>query len=158
LTALLGLLAIAGYQNRDKIGEVLKNLGGGAAIPDAGKSQAPGGQISAQTEGSDGGTLGGALGGLLGGISAGSLLNGGLKELMEKFNQAGHQETADSWISSGPNKEVAPADLKSVLGPDMLQALEQATGMSHDELLARLSRELPVAIDKYTPDGRIAAA
>ena len=27
LTALLGLLAIAGYQNRDKIAEMLKGLG-----------------------------------------------------------------------------------------------------------------------------------
>ena len=28
MTALLGLLAIAGYQNRDKIGEWLKGAGG----------------------------------------------------------------------------------------------------------------------------------
>lgn len=30
MTALLGLLAIAGYQNRDKLGEILSNLGKGA--------------------------------------------------------------------------------------------------------------------------------
>jgi uncharacterized protein YidB (DUF937 family) len=147
LTALLGLLAIAGYQNRDKIAEVLKNLGGGAQ--NAGDRTAEqGGKESGQT----------GLGGLLGGISAGTLLNGGLTELLEKFNQAGQQDTADSWVGGGPNKDVAPADLKSVLGPDMLQALAQATGMSEDELLARLSRELPAAVDQYTPGGRIAAA
>ena len=31
MTALLGLLAVAGYQNRDKIGEMLKDLTGGGA-------------------------------------------------------------------------------------------------------------------------------
>ncbi len=33
--------------------------------------------------------------------------------------------------------------------------LEQQTGLSQEELLARLSRELPTAVDKYTPDGRL---
>ena len=37
----------------------------------------------------------------------------------------------------------------------MLAALEQQTGLSQEELLARLSRELPNVVDKYTPDGRI---
>jgi uncharacterized protein YidB (DUF937 family) len=27
--------------------------------------------------------------------------------------------------------------------------------LSEDELLARLSRELPNAVDRYTPDGRL---
>ena len=33
MTALLGLLAIAGYQNRDKIAEVISGLGKGAPAP-----------------------------------------------------------------------------------------------------------------------------
>jgi uncharacterized protein YidB (DUF937 family) len=33
--------------------------------------------------------------------------------------------------------------------------LEQQTGLSQDELITRLSRELPTAVDKYTPDGRL---
>ena len=39
-----------------------------------------------------------------------------------------------------------------------LEKLEQQTGLSQEELLARLSRELPTAVDKYTPDGRLPAA
>jgi len=35
MTALLGMLALAGYQNRDKIAEMLKGAGaGGGAQPD----------------------------------------------------------------------------------------------------------------------------
>ena len=145
MTALLGLLAIAGYQNRDKIAEILKGLnqGGGAAGNNPAQGQA-------------GGQLGG-LGGLLGGLSAGTLLNGGLKELLEQFTQAGQRDTAESWIGTGPNKDVAPNDLKKALSPEVLQQLSQATGLSQEELLTRLSRELPNAVDKYTPEGRIAA-
>lgn len=35
LAALLGLLAIAGYQNRDKIGELLKGVTNPGGAPDA---------------------------------------------------------------------------------------------------------------------------
>jgi hypothetical protein len=40
MTALLGLLAIAGYQNRDKIAETLK--GGGATLDKPGSATQPG--------------------------------------------------------------------------------------------------------------------
>ncbi len=135
LAALLGLLAIAGYQNRDKIAEMLNDIGKGRK---AGSGQS------------------GGLTDLLAGLNVGALLNGGLGELLEKFRQAGQQETAESWIGSGPNRDVTPDDLKTALGPDMLQSIAQATGLSEQELLARLSHDLPSAVDKYTPDGRIA--
>jgi uncharacterized protein YidB (DUF937 family) len=143
MTALLGLLAIAGYQNRDKIAEMLKNMtGGGAASP--GNASAP--------------ALPGGLGGLLAGTSVGGLLTNGLNEMMDKFNQAGQKDTVDSWIGTGPNKDVAPPELKAALGPDVISALARATGMSEQDLLAKLSRELPQAVDKYTPTGRIQPA
>lgn len=149
MTALLGLLAVLGYQNRDKIADILKGLNQGGA---------PTGNNPAQEQ--SGGQQGGLgnLGGLLGGLSAGTLLNGGLKELLEQFTQSGQKDTAESWVGTGPNKDVAPDDLKKTLSPEVLQQLSQVTGLSQDELLARLSRELPNAIDKYTPEGRIATA
>jgi hypothetical protein len=39
MTALLGLLAVAGYQNRDKIAEMLGGLQGGQAAAPAGPGQ-----------------------------------------------------------------------------------------------------------------------
>jgi uncharacterized protein YidB (DUF937 family) len=144
MTALLGLLAIAGYQNRDKLAEM---LGGAGAKTGPDGSTQPG--------------LGGLLGnltGMLGGAGAGGLLSGGIGELLEKFKQNGQGETAQSWVNDGPNKEVSPPQLKQAIGPDVLAALEQQTGLSQEELLARLSRELPAAIDKYTPGGRLPSA
>ena len=142
MTALLGLLAIAGYQNRDKLTELLR---GSWQRCSSGTSQPLGGLL-------------GNLGGMLGGAGAGGLLSGGIGELLERFNQNGQGETAQSWINSGPNKEISPQQLKQAIGSDILEKLEQQTGLSQEELLARLSRELPTAVDKYTPDGRLPAA
>ncbi len=153
MTALLGLLAIAGYQNRDKLAEM---LGGNQTSP----GRADLGMGSQGGMASQGATSGGAggLGGLLGGIGGGGiggLLGGGLNELVQNFRQNGHGDVAESWVGTGPNKEVAPHQLERAIGPDVLQHLAQQTGLSRDELLQRLSRELPNAVDKYTPDGRI---
>jgi len=92
---------------------------------------------------------------MLGGAGAGGLLSGGLGELVNKFQANGHGDTARSWINNGPNQEISPPDLKQAIGPDVLAALGKQTGLSQEELLARLSRELPGAVDKYTPDGRL---
>jgi uncharacterized protein YidB (DUF937 family) len=53
------------------------------------------------------------------------------------------------------SREISPPQLKQAIGQDVLAALEQQTGLSQEELLARLSRELPAAVDKYTPAGRL---
>ena len=150
MTALLGLLALAGYQNRDKLAEMLGNAGGG-------QGNAGGGQAKPGAGDPLSGMLGN-LGGMLGGAGAGGLLSGGLGELLDKFKQNGEGETAESWINQGPNKEVSPPQLKRAIGADVLAQLEQQTGLSQEELLARLSRELPSAVDKYTPEGRLPAA
>lgn len=153
MTALLGLLAVAGYQNKDKIAEMLGGLGGGAA----GRPTGPGGlgsQGAPSGQAGGFGNLGGLFGGLAGG-SAGGLLSGGLGQLIDQFKQAGQGETVDSWVSPGPNKPVEPQQLQTAIGPDVLATLSQQTGLSKDELLARLSRELPKAVDQYTPDGRL---
>ncbi len=144
MTALLGLLAIAGYQNRDRLAELMRGrqgAAGGANDSDAG-------------EAADGAGLGGLLrsagsGGL------GGLLSGGLSELIDRFKLNGKAEIADSWVGRGPNKEIAPPDLERAIGPDVLDELTEQTGLSRSEILARLSQELPQAVDKYTPDGRI---
>ena len=142
MTALLGMLALAGYQNRDKLMEMLNNATG--AAPKTG-----GGQPEAQ------GDLSKVFGGMLGSGGVGGLLGGGLSELLDQFTKNGQGEAADSWVGSGPNKEIAPPQLKQAIGQDVLATLVKQTGLSQEELLARLSRELPTAVDNYTPDGRL---
>lgn len=144
MVALLGLLAVAGYQNRDKIAEALGGL----------KQQPGGAPGQADQPGGEGGMLG-KLGGLLSGASAGSVLSGGLRDLVERFKQNGHGQAADSWVNTGPNQQLRTDQLEQAIGPDVLSTLSQQTGLSREELLSRLTRELPAAVDKFTPEGRL---
>jgi uncharacterized protein YidB (DUF937 family) len=140
MTALLGLLAVAGYQNREKIAEMLSGLG--KSTPGAAGQSAIGGLLE-------------QLKSSLGGANAGGILSGGLSELMDRFKQSGNGDTAESWVKSGPNKPCSPAQLKQAIGPEVMETLSKHTGLSQEELVARLCRELPDAVDKYTPQGRL---
>jgi len=154
MVALLGLLAVAGYQNRDKIADMLGGLKGApAGVPGAGNQ--PAGMPGQPTPPSGQGSVLGGLGGLLGGATAGSVLSGGLGQLIDHFRQNGQGQTADSWVSRGPNPPINTDQLAQALGPDVLSTLAQHTGLSQDELLSRLTRELPNAVDKMTPEGRL---
>jgi uncharacterized protein YidB (DUF937 family) len=150
MTALLGLLAVAGYQNRDKLAELLKGHETGAPqrtvppIPNTASSAPSGGGL-------------GSLAGLLGGVGTagvGGLIASGLSELVDHFTKGGHGETANSWVNHGPNRDIPEADLERAIGSDTLDHLTQQTGLSRGALLSRLSRELPSAIDRYAADGR----
>jgi uncharacterized protein YidB (DUF937 family) len=156
MTALLGLLAVAGFQNRDKLSQMLGgasgNQGGGGLLGGAGQQTGGMGGLGGLL---GGGGLGSLLGGLGGNASPGGLVSGGLGELVERFRQNGHGDTVDSWVGTGPNKQVAPEQLESAIGPDVLETLTQQTGLSREELLSRLSNNLPQAVDQYTPNGRV---
>ena len=157
--ALLGVLAYRTMKGKGRLAEMLGGAQAGAnpysgqpagANPYGGNAPAPTGG-----GGPGGGGLGGLLGGLLGGGAAGGILSGGLNDLLKQFQTHGQGDKAQSWIASGPNKPVSPAELEQALGEERIEWLMQETGLSRQELLAGLSRELPQAIDKLTPDGRV---
>ena len=134
MLALLGLIAVAGYQNRDKIADMVGKLGH-PQNPQPNQS----GVDSAR--------------GPLGGV--GDVLKNGLSELVDRFKQNGRGDVAQSWVNHGPNQDIAPHELRDAIGPDALASLSQRTGLTEDELLTRLSQQLPSAVDRYTPEGRM---
>ena len=143
MIALLGLLAVAGYQNRDRLGALFGQITGQngndrAALPD----QEPEG---------DGNSILSGLGSLFnsGGVA------GGLGELLDRFTGSGQGEVARSWVEKGPNREPSSVQLESALGEDTIEALTRQTGLSRAELLARLKAVLPAAVDGMTPEGRL---
>jgi len=126
------------------------------------------GNVTASLPGGAGGGLGdalgggglsdlmkGGLGGLLAGGAAGSILSGGLGDLLKQFQEKGQGDAASSWVSNGPNKQIAPGDLASALGADQIESLASQSGMSRDDLLKGLSQYLPDVINHLTPDGRL---
>jgi uncharacterized protein YidB (DUF937 family) len=88
---------------------------------------------------------------------AGGLL-GGLGGLLDKLQKGGLGSAANSWIGTGQNQPVAPGQLGSALGPDVIKMLAQRSGLSEEEITKQLSQVLPGVVDKLTPQGRLPTA
>lgn len=138
LLALLGLVAVAGFQNRDKIGQALNSVTG--ANP-AGGGDTPVGNV-ANNVGQAASTLGGSL-------------TGGLNDLLASFRDAGHSAQADSWVTPGvPTQGLSGSQVESAIGKDTLMQVASKSGLSYEDLLQRLSTSIPNAVDRLTPDGK----
>lgn len=106
----------------------------------------------------------GMLDGLLGGIVGAGMVSavnsilekhGGLQGVVNEFERNGFGPTISSWVGTGPNQPISPADLHRALGPDLLQQLAAKTGLSVQDLTDKLAHVLPQAVDKMTPDGKV---
>ena len=126
--AVLGILA---YQNRDKIGDLIR----GAGNRDPNNPQ--GGLMDQLSKGVSGTALG---------------------DILDRFRNAGVGSKVDSWVGTGPNEPIEPKDVETGIDEDTLTALSMQTGLSRDELIARITKDLPEAVDKLTPKGELPAA
>lgn len=137
LVALLGLLAVAGYQNRDKLGELLNGRAGDTARdPGDGTNSGLGGMLDNFRQSQGGG-------GFLGGLS----------ELFDRFTAPEQRAKVDTWVQHGPNAPLSSDELAQALDEDTIAELVAKTGLSREDLLSRLSTSLPHAVDQVTPDG-----
>lgn len=160
LTALLlGVLAYRTYQGKGRLADMFGPASAppGSAPPGAlpGDPRDPRAPQRPATGGGLGDLLRGNLGGLLAGGAAGGLLGSGLNDLLGRFQRNGFGDVADSWIGTGPNREISPQQLQQALGPDTVNSLAEQAGVSDVDLLSGLSRDLPDAVDQLTPSGEI---
>jgi uncharacterized protein YidB (DUF937 family) len=136
--AVLGAVAYRTLKGKGRLADML-----GTSQANAGTAGATG---SAPTANPSGG-LAGALGG--GGLAA------GIKDLLDRFRQSGHEAKAQSWVSTGANHPIEADELEQALGAERIQWLMEQTGLPKDQLLAGLRTELPNTIDKLTPNGQV---
>jgi len=144
LIALLGLVAVAGYQNRGRISEMLTDARHTPQDGPAYPASPPGG----------GGFLS-EIGGLFGGAAGGGTLASGLGDLINRFKETGRAAPADSWVSSQANMPMDVDALEAALGADTLDELARKTGLSRRALLLRLNTALPEVVNRFTPEGRL---
>ena len=168
MLALLGLLAVAGYQNRDKISGAIDDLKSRSprnpdGSPDllGGIGQSLGGLFNSggpvSADGIDAGRSvpAGGFGDILNGLGAGGLA-GGLNDLLGSFRNAGQADVADSWVTPGvPTQGLRPDQVEQAIGTENLAQLAQRTGLSREELIERLAKAIPGAVDSLTPDGQM---
>lgn len=109
------------------------------------------------------GSLGSVLGALGGKGGGGAtvltallplLMNGGLTSILGKL-QGGHANALASWVGTGPNDELAPADVDDVLGADQVAQIAASSGVSHDEARDQLAKLLPGVVDHLSPTGSL---
>ena len=144
LLALLGLVAVAGYQNRDKLRDMV------------GKAQRSGlGQREDQADSAGSGGFLEEIGQMFGSGASGGNLSEGLGELVDRFRGAGQGPKANSWVSTGANSELRPDELEKAIGSDTIDDLAQKTGLTRAEIVKRLAAGIPETVDRLTPDGRI---
>ncbi len=121
-----------------------------------------------------GGGIEQVLGGLLGnsansasstgGASSSALLkmamtlvqqNGGIGGLLQKLQSGGLGDIASSWVSTGANQPVAPAQLEQALGSNAVNEAAASAGVDPSQAMGGLAAMLPQLVDKLTPDGDV---
>ena len=138
LIALLGLVAVAGYQNRDRIGEMLSDARQKSTA--FGTPQAPAGSGFIAE---------------IGQFFQGRSVSTALGDLVDRFKATGQGNAADSWVSDKANMPLGVDALEAALGQETLAELAQKTGLSQAEVLLRLNVALPDVVNRFTPNGRL---
>ncbi|MBZ9722944.1 YidB family protein [Mesorhizobium sp. CO1-1-11] len=123
----IAMLGVLAYQNRDKIAEMIR----GAGERDANNPQ----------------------GGILDQVSRG-VAGTALGDILDRFKNAGAGPKVDSWVGTGPNE---PHEVEKAIDAQTLEALSTQTGLSREELIARITRDLPDAVNQMTPNGKLPA-
>jgi uncharacterized protein YidB (DUF937 family) len=80
---------------------------------------------------------------------------GGLQEVVRRFEQSGFIGKVRSWVSTGPNAPINSVEILQLLGPRTLSAMAAQSGVSVERLRDLLADLLPGVIDKATPSGKL---
>src|SRR6202047_1030969 len=106
------------------------------------------------------GMFDGILGGVFG-AGATALLNsfieqqGGLQNIARQFEKNGFGDTMKAWISQGRNLPITAEQIEQGRGYERGKSLAGGRGLPADKPAELLAQQLPQAIDKVTPDGKI---
>lgn len=80
---------------------------------------------------------------------------GGLNAIVAKLQQAGLGDIAKSWVGTGQNLPITADQLKQVLGSDVVRQLAARYNIPIDQVAEVLAHQLPQAVDKASPDGKL---
>jgi uncharacterized protein YidB (DUF937 family) len=147
-------------------GDPLSGLLGGGGLANI-LGGAVGGGLGASVGGGMGGLLGGGLGamlpallpsvlGMLGSRSGAGA--SGMHELLGGMHARGMGDVADSWVGTGENQPIEPAQVEQALGPDKLQQLSAQSGLPPEQVSQGLAAILPGLVNHLTPNGQVPSA
>jgi uncharacterized protein YidB (DUF937 family) len=106
----------------------------------------------------------GLFDGVLGGIVGAEMTSvvtqlierhGGVQGIVTQLEQQGLGNTVQSWVGTGPNQPISPAQVHQAFGTGILSELAARTGLNPQDLAQKLSQVLPQVVDKLTPAGTV---
>ncbi|MFZ1292510.1 MAG: YidB family protein [Melioribacteraceae bacterium] len=80
---------------------------------------------------------------------------GGLSGLVSQFASKGLGDVIGSWVGTGENKAISTDQLQNALGSEKVKDIASKLGVDPNSALSQLSKILPQAVDKLTPDGKV---
>ena len=108
-------------------------------------------------------TIKGSLGGALGQAAVSALpgiiervVPGGLPGLLTQLQRSGYGRQVSSWLGRDANEPITADDLRRVVDEGKVREIAGRLGIPPDQALAILAKLLPEAVDRQSPDGRLA--
>lgn len=80
---------------------------------------------------------------------------GGLDGLIGRFTGAGFGAKANSWVGSGENHALEPDEVEDALGPEQVERIATAAGMTRAEATSGLADLIPTLVDSLSPNGAL---
>ncbi|MEU8464460.1 YidB family protein [Streptomyces sp. NPDC029003] len=122
-----------------------------------------GGLLGGGGQGGQGGGAGNILGALLGALGGGGgqggqAAGGGnnpLGGLLDMLTKSGLADQAQSWLGTGDNKAVSGPEIAQALPDEALRKAAEQAGVSPEHAAEQIAQELPAAVDKLSPEGRL---
>ncbi len=79
----------------------------------------------------------------------------GLGSIVNAMREKGLGSIVESWLGDGDNAEIAPEQLREVVGSDTIAAMAADVGTDEDSILDTLKDALPQIIDKSSSGGSL---
>jgi len=85
----------------------------------------------------------------------GNQQQGGLNGLIKQLTSNGLGDIVNSWVGTGMNLPITPAQITQGLGSKMISQIASQAGLTPEAVTTQLAQLLPQIVDKLTPNGKV---
>ncbi|WP_434030891.1 OmpA family protein [[Pseudomonas] boreopolis] len=82
---------------------------------------------------------------------------GGFAGFIDRFRQKGLGELVQSWVGTGPNQPITPAQVQDVFGAPLIGGIASRLGLDSAATASAIGGALPGLVDRLSADGQVPA-